>query len=132
LGPLCFGLGIQNGNQNFTVAFGEEPGEIGHIELNGETYECFQASVPTDDQSGSMKFGTWSNTAVEIVLNPVPETIDYDSIRAMPGDRMINILRLIPITGEMFVMENGQRVSRGPCVVQIAQTRFTRNLSLTD
>jgi hypothetical protein len=132
LGPLCFDLGIQNGNQNFTVAFGEEPGEIGHIELNGETYECFQASVPTDDQSGSMKFGTWSNTAVEIVLNPVPETIDYDSIRAMPGDRMINILRLIPITGEMFVMENGQRVSRGTCVVQIAQSRFTRNLSLTD
>lgn len=132
LGPLCFDLGIQNGNQTFTVAFGEEPGEIGHIEMNGETYECFQASVPTDDQSGSMKFGTWSNTAVEIVLNPVPETIDYDSIRAMPGDRMINILRLIPITGEMFVLENGQRVSRGTCVVQIAQTRFTRNLSLTD
>lgn len=132
LGPLCFDLGIQNGNQNYTVAFGEEPGEIGHIEMNGETYECFQASVPTDDQSGSMKFGTWSNTAVEIVLNPVPETIDYDSIRAMSGDRMINILRMIPITGEMFVMENGQPVSRGSCVVQIAQTRFTRNLSLTD
>lgn len=132
LGPLCFDLSIQNGNEKYTVAFGEEPGEIGHIELNGETYECFQASVPTDDQSGSMKFGTWSNTAVEIVMNPVPETIDYDSIRAMPGDRMINILRFVPITGEMFVMENGQRVSRGTCVVQIAQTRFTRNLSLTD
>lgn len=132
LGPLCFDLSIQNGSEKYTVAFGEEPGEIGHIELNGETYECFQASVPTDDQSGSMKFGTWSNTAVEIVMNPVPETIDYDSIRAMPGDRMINILRFMPITGEMFVMENGQRVSRGTCVVQIAQTRFTRNLSLTD
>jgi hypothetical protein len=132
LGPLCFDLSIQNGNQNYTVAFGEEPGEIGHIEMNGESYECFQASVPTDDQHGSMKFGTWSNTAIEIVLNPVPETIDYDSIRAMPGDRMINILRFIPITGEMFVMENGQRVSRGTCTMQIAQSRFTKNLSLTD
>jgi hypothetical protein len=132
LGPLCFDLSIQNGKEKYSVAFGEEPGEIGHIELNGETYECVQASVPTDDQSGSMKFGTWSSTAVEIVMNPVPETIDYDSIRAMPGDRMINILRGVPITGEMFVMENGQRVSRGTCVVQIAQTRFTRNLSLTD
>jgi hypothetical protein len=111
---------------------GEEEGEIGHMFLAGRRIDCIQSTVPTDDQKGCFKFGTWSQPEVEIVLDEISAAIDYDYIRSLPGSRMMNILKFTPLTGEMFVYENGLRVSKGYCVITIEQTQFTKNYSISD
>ncbi len=131
-GPLCYDLSVSvNGKPN-SYFYGEEEGDIGYLVLDGKEIECTQSSMPTDDQTGILKFGTWSQTDAEIILDEITPAIDFDLVRRMPGDRMINILRFTPLTGEMFVYENGTRVSKGRCVVDVVRTRFTKNLSLAD
>jgi hypothetical protein len=132
LGPLCYDLTVSVNGKNYAYVYGEEEGDIGTLTFDGRQLACTQASMPTDDQSGVLKFGTWSQTEVEIVLDEVTPAIDFDRVRRMPGDRMISILRFTPLLGEMFVYESGQRVSRGRCVIDVAKSRFTSNLSLTD
>ena len=131
-GPLCYDLSVNVNGQVNPYFYGEEEGDIGFLVLEGKQLECTQSSMPTDDQSGILKFGTWSQTEVEIVLDEITPAIDFDPIRRMSGDRMINILRFTPLTGEMFVYENGNRVSKGRCVIDVVRTRFTKNLSLTN
>jgi len=45
----------------------------------------------------------------------------------MPGDRFVNLLKFTELSGEMFVYENGVRVSRGKCFIIVEKTRFTDN-----
>lgn len=132
LGPLCYDLTVNVNGKNYAYAYGEEEGDIGTLTFDGKRFACTQLSMPTDDQTGLLKFGTWSQTEVEIVLDEVTPAIDFDLVRRMPGERMISIIRFTPLVGELFVYENGQRVSRGRCVIDVAKTRFTRNLGYTD
>ncbi len=137
-GPLCYDLTIMvnarpgdaviRGNHHSFV-YGEEDGDIGYMLFAGRRIDCTQFSLPTDDQCGILKFGTWSQPEIEIELHEVSPLIDYQDVRAMPGDRMINILKFTQLTGEMFVYENGVRVSRGTCVIVMEGTRFTENLN---
>lgn len=132
-GPLCYDLNVSVNGKNYAYVYGEEEeGDIGYLRFEGKEIPCTQSSMPTDDQAGILKFGTWSQSEVEIVLDEVTPAIDFDLVRRMNGDRMINIIRFTPLLGEMFVYENGIRISRGRCVIDVAKTRFTRNLSLTD
>jgi hypothetical protein len=131
-GPLAYDLSVNVNGKVSPYIYGEEDGDIGSLILDGKQIECTQSSMPTDDQTGMLKFGTWSQTEAEIVLDEITPAIDFDLVRRMPGDRMINILRFTPLVGEMFVYENGNRVSRGRCVIDVAKTRFTKNLSLAD
>ena len=132
LGHLFYDLDVNVNGKSYAYTFGEEEDDIGYLTMDGTLFDCTQMSMPTDDQSGYLKFGTWSQTEVEIILDEVTPAIDYDLVRRLPGQRMINIIRFTPLLGEMFVYENGTRVSRGRCVIDVAKTRFTRNLSLTD
>lgn len=131
-GPLCYDLSVSVNGKSNPYVYGEEEGDIGYLVMDGKQIECTQSSMPTDDQSGILKFGTWSQTEVEITLDEVTPAIDFDLIRRMPGERMINILRFTPMSGEMFVYENGNRVSKGRCVIDVVKTRFTKNLALTN
>jgi hypothetical protein len=132
LGWLCYDLVVNVNGKSYAYVFGEEEEDIGYITVNGEQFECTQMSMPTDDQTGIIKFGTWSQTEVEIVLDEVTPAIDFDRVRRMPGVRMINILRVTPLLGEMFVYEDGVRLSRGRCVIDVAKTRFTQNRAITN
>lgn len=133
LGPLCYDLTVSVNGKNYAYVYGEEEeGDIGYLRFDGKDIPCTQASMPTDDQSGVLKFGTWSQSEVEIVLDEVTPAVDFDLVRRMPGDRMINIMRYTPLLGEMFVYENGIRISRGRCVIDVAKTRFTKNMSIAD
>jgi hypothetical protein len=132
LGLLCYDLNVSVNGKNYAYVYGEEEEDIGYLTIDGNQLECTQMSMPTDDQTGILKFGTWARTEVEIVLDEVTPAIDYDLVRRMPGSRMINIMRVTPLLGEMFVYEDGVRLSRGRCVIDVAKTRFTRNHSLTN
>lgn len=138
LGLLCYDLSVLLnsrpgeavvGTSSFPMIYGEEEGDIGYMLFAGRRIDCTQFSLPTDDQRGIIKFGTWSQPEVEIELNEVNPTVDYQEIRAMHGIRLINLLRMTQLTGEMFVWENGVRVSRGTCVIILEKTRFTQNLN---
>lgn len=137
LGPLCYDLSVLVntrpgeavvGASAFPFVYGEEAGDIGYIVFGGRRIDCPQFSLPTDDQCGIIKFGTWSQPEIEIELNEVDPKVDYQEISAMHGSRLINLLRMTQLTGEMFVWENGVRVSRGTCVIILEGTRFTENL----
>jgi hypothetical protein len=139
LGPLCYDLSILVnsrageavvGGSNHAFVYGEEEGEIGYLLFAGRRIDCTQFSLPTDDQRGILKFGTWSQPEVEIELNEVSPLVDHGAVRTMHGDRLINLLRVTQLTGEMFVYENGVRVSRGTCVIILEGTRFTKNMSV--
>lgn len=133
LGPLCYDLTVSVNGKNYAYVCGEEEeGDIGYLRFEGRDIPCTQSSMPTDDQGGILKFGTWSQSEVEIVLDEVTAAVDYDLVRRLPGNRMISIVRYTPLLGELFVYENGIRISRGKCVIDVAKTRFTRNLSITD
>lgn len=134
LGPLCYNLSVLLnsrpgeavvGVSAFPFVYGEEQGDIGYIMFGERRIDCVQFALPTNDQTGLMKFGTWTQPEVEIVLNEIPASIDYDEIRTMHGLRLINTLRTTQLTGEMFVYENGVRVSRGTCEIILEGTRFT-------
>lgn len=138
LGPLCYDLSILVnsrageavvGGSNHAFVYGEEEGEIGYMLFAGRRIDCTQFSLPTDDQRGVLKFGTWSQPEVEIELDEVSPLVDHDGIRRMHGDRLINLLRVTQLSGEMFVYENGVRVSRGTCVIILEGTRFTKRMS---
>lgn len=133
-GPLCYDLSILLnsrpgeavvGVNAFPFVYGEEQGDIGYLTFAERRIDCTQFSLPTDDQRGIIKFGTWSQSEVEIELNEVNPKVDHDAVRAMHGIRLINLLRVTELTGEMFVWENGTRVSRGTCVIILEGTRFT-------
>lgn len=135
-GPLCYDLAILVnsrpgeavvGNSALPLVFGEDQGDIGYLVFGDRRIECTQFSVPTDDQRGIMKFGTWSQPEVEIELDEVSPLVDNDAVRAMHGSRFINLLRVTQLTGQLYVWENGVRVSRGNCVLMMEQTRFTEN-----
>lgn len=141
LGPLCYDLSVLVnsrpgeavvGASGHSFVYGEEEGEIGYMVFAGRRINCTQFSLPTDDQRGVIKFGTWSQTEIEIELNEVSPLADHDAIRAMHGDRLINLLRTTQLTGEMFVYEHGVRVSRGTCVIILENTRFRRNMSIAE
>ncbi len=132
LGPLCYDLNVSVNGKSYSYVYGEEEEDIGYITIDEEQFECTQMSMPTDDQTGILKFGTWTRTEVEIVLDEVTPAIDFDLVRRLPGNRMINIMRFTPLLGEMFVYEDGVRLSRGRCVIDVAKTRFTKNQSLTN
>lgn len=136
LGQLCYDMAILVnsrpgeaviGANRHPFVYGEDEGDIGYLMFGDRRIECTQFSIPTDDQQGVIKFGTWSHTEVEIQLDEVSSRVDHDAIRSMPGDRFVNLLKFTELSGEMFVYENGVRVSRGKCFIIVEKTRFTDN-----
>ena len=115
------------GVNSFSFIYGEEPGDIGYMVFGNRIINCTQFSMPTTSQEGLLKFGTWTQPEVEIELDALPSTTDDDEISAMPGLRMINIMRTTQLTGQMYVYENGVKVNRGSCVILLEKTRFTQN-----
>lgn len=138
LGALCYDLTVLVNSRpgeavvrsnRHSLVYGEEEGDIGYIVFAGRRIDCTQFTVPTDDQRGVLKFGTWSEPEIEIELDEISSSVDHDKIRAMPGDRLINLLKFTQLSGEMYVYENGVRVNRGKCLIVIDKTRFTKNLN---
>ncbi len=138
LGHLCYDMTILVNSRpgeavirsnRHQLVYGEDDGDIAYMVFAERRIECTQFSMPTDDQRGSLKFGTWSQPEVEIELDEVSSRVDHDGIRATHGDRLINLLKFTELSGEMLVYENGVRVSRGKCFIILDKTRFTDNLN---
>jgi len=115
LGQLCYDMAILVNSRPGEAVIGanrhpfvycEDEGDIGYLMFGDRRIECTQFSIPTDDQQGVIKFGSWSHTEVEIQLDEVSSRVDHDAIRSMPGDRFVNL---------------------GKCFIIVEKTRFTDN-----